>query len=116
MDTVGDPLADVALFAVYTGGFSDVAVTSSIPRRGSAPSRQQRSFSSDTWMGPLANSSGFGWYLASAWFKPAVILEGIHYRNVIGMSAGDESEGVALAVPHAIERGRAALFDNEWPS
>ena len=32
----------------------------------------------------------FSWYLGFAWFKLAVILEGIQYRSFLGKSAGDE--------------------------
>ena len=115
MATVGDPLADVALFAVYSGGFSDIPgdVIHSPAGIGSFPSMAQL-------LGRYVAASGreldhFSWYLGFAWFKLAVILEGIHYRNLIGMNTSDEFAAVALAVPHAIERGRAALLHDEWP-
>lgn len=116
MSTLGDPLADVALFAVYSGGFSDVGsnVIHSPAGIGAFPSTTEL-------LDDYVASTGrpldeFGWYLGFAWFKLAVILEGIHYRSILGLSVRDEFEGVAATVPHAIERGRAALFDNEWPT
>jgi aminoglycoside phosphotransferase (APT) family kinase protein len=116
MATLGDPLADVALFAVYTGGYTgfDGGVIHSPAGVGSFPSTHQLV---DRYVAATGRQlDDFGWYLGFAWFKLAVILEGIHYRNLLGKSAGDEFRGVAEAVPHAVERGRAALFDGELPA
>lgn len=114
MATIGDPLADVSLFAVYTGGFSDLPtdIILSPAGVGSFPSTAALL---DRYVAATGGDLGnFSWYLGFAWFKLAVILEGIHYRSVLGMSAGDEFEGIALAVPHVIERGREAV-DGQWP-
>lgn len=115
MATLGDPLADVALFAIYTGGFSefDNDVIHSPAGVGSFPATSELL---DRYVAATGHDlENFSWYVGFAWFKLAVILEGIYYRSLLGKSAGDEFRGVAEAVPHAVERGRAALFAGEWP-
>jgi hypothetical protein len=57
-----------------------------------------------------------GWYLAFAWFKFAVILEGIHYRRTLGLTAGEGFEGVAKLVPAAIRHGLNALAGQGVPT
>lgn len=116
MATLGDPLADVALFVVYTGGFTESpgAVIHSPAGVGSFPTTARML---ERYVDATGRDLGdFSWYLGFAWFKLAVILEGIHYRNVLGKSASDEFVGVAEAVPFTVERGCAALFDREAPA
>jgi aminoglycoside phosphotransferase (APT) family kinase protein len=116
MATLGDPLADLAMFAMYYGGFADLpndivhspAGIAGFPRTIDLLERYATATGSDV--------DQFHWYMAFAWFKFAVILEGIHYRSVLGMSAADEFTGVADLVPHAVERGQAALLEHEVPA
>lgn len=49
------------------------------------------------------------WYTAFAWFKFAVILEGIHFRSTLGATVGDGFDGVADLVHPSIDRGLSAL-------
>jgi aminoglycoside phosphotransferase (APT) family kinase protein len=109
MSTLGDPLSDLALFGVYYGGLRDIdnPVVQALDGLGSYPSldellqRYARTSGHDL--------TGFDWYNAFAWFKLAVILEGIHFRSTLGATVGDGFEGVAELVQPCVDRGLGAL-------
>ena len=63
----------------------------------------------------LRNDAMQGMRIAFAWFKFAVILEGVHYRATHGETAGEGFDGVAGLVQPLVERGLAALAgDTGW--
>lgn len=109
MATLGDPFSDLGLFAVYYSGFSGTLnpVVQSIAGVGSYPTLDQL-------LDRYANRTGrdvssLDWYIAFAWFKFAVILEGIHYRSTLGATLGPGFDGVSELVQPSVYRGRAAL-------
>lgn len=109
MSTLGDPLADLGLFAVYYSGFADLdnPVVQSVAGLGSYPplpdllDRYAQQTGHDL--------SDLEWYLAFAWFKFAAILEGIHYRSTLGAILGEGFDGVAELVEPSVERGLERL-------
>jgi aminoglycoside phosphotransferase (APT) family kinase protein len=49
------------------------------------------------------------WYVAFAYFKLAVILEGIHCRHLRGLTVGDGFADLAPVVPELLRRGHTTL-------
>ncbi len=114
MSTLGDPLADLGLFAVYwdrsvawpQGGLATaVRPELGFPRSAELCERYAGRRGVDL--------SGLSWYRAFGYFKVAVILEGIHYRYVTGQTVGPDFERLGEAVPHLVRLGHDALTDGE---
>lgn len=109
MSTLGDPLADLGLFSVYYSGLAgiDNPVVQALEGLGAFPRfndlLERYAARTDRDLVDL------DWYIAFAWFKFAVILEGIHYRSTLGRTVGDGFEGVASLVQTAVDHGWAAL-------
>jgi len=111
MATLGDTRTDVALMLVYealgasAAGelVSDVAKAQGWP--GSAQQLAAYAAASGRQPGDLA--SGMSWHMALAYFKLAVILEGIHYRFLQGQTVGEGfdriGEGFDLIVAAGID-------------
>ena len=55
--------------------------------------------------------SAVSWYTAFAWFKLAVILEGIHYRYTLGQTVGRGFDRIGELVPVFIQHGLTTLQD-----
>ena len=109
MSTIGDPLADLGMLCMYWDGFAGID-RSPVPTPGVLPGWPGR----DALVERYARTSpvpldGLGWYTAFAFYKIAAILEGIHCRTQQGLTVGEESAGLAEAVPLLVERGHAAL-------
>lgn len=108
MSTLGDPLADAALLHLFWQGWSGLDnPIAAVPTEHAFPSFEQLA-------GRYADATGlrldhFGWYEAFAYYKFAVICEGIHYRHSQGLTAGEGFDGIGAMVPALVERGRAAL-------
>ncbi|GMA40330.1 phosphotransferase family protein [Mobilicoccus caccae] len=112
MATLGDPLSDVALFAVYQrlpeiGSGYAVSDVSLAPGYLPAPQLLDR----------YADRSGrdtsrLSWHLGLAYFKLAAILEGIHYRYIHGQTVGEGFAEVGNATIPLIAAGRAALEED----
>lgn len=110
MATLGDPLTDLGLLAVYWEGFSGVEqnpIAKGVGPEYGFPTAQQLidryvERSGD----PLAD---LDWYLAFGFFKIAVILEGIHYRFIHGQTVGDGFEHVGALVAPLVAQGLATL-------
>ncbi|NUR69874.1 MAG: phosphotransferase family protein [Hamadaea sp.] len=103
MATLGDPLADLGLSLVYwdlwlrpTGLFGEAAPVDALPTSADLAARyaQRR---------PFAES--LDWYLAFAYFKIAVILEGIHFRHLAGQTVGSGFDQVGAMVPGLVTAG-----------
>ncbi|MFI9379682.1 phosphotransferase family protein [Kutzneria sp. NPDC052558] len=109
MSTLGDPLSDLGLFVVYWAGVgraeddpitNGVNATPGFPAIDTLVERYARRTGLDV--------SGLGWYVAFAYFKLAVILEGIHYRFVQGGTVGAGFERIGALVGPLVEHGAAA--------
>lgn len=105
MATLGDPLTDLALLVVYQDLASweevafaaDISTTPGFLSTAAQIDRyQQRS--------PL-DLSNMGFYLGLAYFKLAVILEGIHFRFSQGQTAGEGFDLLGAIVEPLIARG-----------
>ncbi len=108
MSTLGDPLTDLGLLVMYSDRLpvedSPVATTRDAPGHPDAAELVER----------YARRSGrdvsrIDWYTAFAYFKLAVILEGIHYRFTLGQTVGGGFDRIGALVPVFIERGLTVL-------
>ncbi|PJM96654.1 phosphotransferase family protein [Streptomyces sp. CB01373] len=108
MSTLGDPLTDLGLLTMYSTPLgmpgSPVSTTAEAPGHPSAAELVER----------YAERSGrdvsaVSWYTAFAWFKLAVILEGIHYRYTLGQTVGRGFDRIGDLVPVFIDHGLTTL-------
>ncbi|MFF2851786.1 phosphotransferase family protein [Streptomyces sp. NPDC058001] len=108
MSTLGDPLTDLGLLAMYSARLevpdSPISTTASAPGHPSPAELIER----------YAERSGrdvsaVSWYTAFAWFKLAVILEGIHYRYTLGQTVGAGFDRMGPLVPVFIDHGLTTL-------
>ncbi|MFF4796142.1 phosphotransferase family protein [Streptomyces sp. NPDC001276] len=108
MSTLGDPLTDLGLLVMYSTPLgmpdSPVSTTAEAPGHPSAAELVER----------YADRSGrdvsaVSWYTAFAWFKLAVILEGIHYRYTLGQTVGRGFDRIGDLVPVFIDHGLTTL-------
>lgn len=109
MATLGDPLSDVALFAVYQR-LSQITPESGVSDVANAPGYP----GTDDLLRRYANASGrdvshLGWHLGLAYYKLATILEGIHYRYTRGQTVGSGFDNVGQAVEPLVRAGLTAL-------
>ncbi len=112
MATLGDPLTDVALLEAYqtlplmmdSVAVSDVART---PGFISGPELRQRyAAASGRDLGHLS------FHLGLAYFKLAVILEGIHYRYTRGQTVGSGFASIGEATVPLVTAGLAAVKES----
>lgn len=108
MSTLGDPLTDLGLLVMYSSPLgmpdSPVSTTAQAPGHPAPAELVER----------YADRSGrdvgaVAWYTAFAWFKLAVILEGIHYRYTLGQTVGRGFDRIGDLVPVFIEHGLTSL-------
>ncbi len=104
MATLGDPLADVGLYLVYSDPATDHILG------GSAASTSERLPPADELVQRYAVASGrdlgsLAFYQALGYFKLAVIAEGIHARYTSGHTLGPGFENVGQAVPLLVASG-----------
>jgi aminoglycoside phosphotransferase (APT) family kinase protein len=110
MSTLGDPLSDVALMLAYQGlaelnPGSGALVTDA----GNAPGYLDRDAVIERYSaGSGRDVSDMGYHLSLAYFKLAVILEGIHYRHSQGQTVGGGFDGIGDAIVPLIEAGLTA--------
>ncbi|MFJ4847995.1 MULTISPECIES: phosphotransferase family protein [unclassified Streptomyces] len=108
MSTLGDPLTDLGLLLMYgelrpTPG-TPVSVTGGAPGHPSAAELLERYAA-----GSGRDVSSVAWYTAFAYFKLAVILEGIHYRYTLGRTVGAGFDRIGAIVPAFIDNGLRTL-------
>ncbi|MEV0000525.1 phosphotransferase family protein [Streptomyces sp. NPDC050848] len=108
MSTLGDPLTDLGLLAMYSAKLdvphspvSTTAAAAGHPDPAELIERYAARSGRDT--------SAISWYTAFAWFKLAVILEGIHYRYTLGQTVGAGFDRIGELVPVFIEHGLTTL-------
>ena len=112
MATLGDPLSDIALLAVYRRT-TDVEIPNAVATVGGAPGWP----SEDELLGRYAAASGrslghLGFHIALGAFKLAVILEGIHYRHAHGQTVGAGFDQIGQMVEPLVAIGLDALKEN----
>lgn len=108
MSTLGDPLTDLGLLVMYSkrlelpdSPVSTTAGAAGHPSPDELVERYAERSGRDT--------SAISWYEAFAWFKLAVILEGIHYRYTLGQTVGAGFDRIGDLVPLFIEHGLTTL-------
>jgi aminoglycoside phosphotransferase (APT) family kinase protein len=110
MATLGDPLTDLALLAVYdelAGMEGSGLLVTDASRAAGFPSTEEQ-------LQRYAARSGrdlgeMSFHLGLAYFKLAVILEGIHYRYLQGQTVGEGFDRVGEAVEPLLGAGLDAL-------
>ena len=112
MATIGDPLTDVALLLVYQR-LADLESGYAVADASTAPGF----LSNDKMLARYADRSGrdlsaMGFYLGLAYFKIAVILEGIHYRYIHGQTVGAGFDTVGAVVEPLIHAGITSLKEH----
>lgn len=108
MSTLGDPLTDLGLLVMYSiplelpgSPISTTATAAGHPAPAELIERYAARSGRDV--------SAVAWYTAFAWFKLAVILEGIHYRYTLGRTVGGGFDRIGDLVPVFIEHGLTTL-------
>ncbi|MFB7494936.1 phosphotransferase family protein [Streptomyces sp. NPDC056161] len=108
MSTLGDPLTDLGLLVMYSLplGLPDSPVTTTAEAAGHpAPAELIERYATRSGR----DVSAVSWYTAFAWFKLAVILEGIHYRYTLGRTVGPGFDRIGDLVPVFIDHGLTTL-------
>ncbi|MGA5796160.1 phosphotransferase family protein [Streptomyces cellulosae] len=108
MSTLGDPLTDLGLLVMYSSplGMPDSPVSTTAEAPGHpTPAELIERYAARSGRDVAAVS----WYTAFAWFKLAVILEGIHYRYTLGQTVGAGFDRIGDLVPVFIEHGLTTL-------
>lgn len=108
MSTLGDPLTDLGLLVMYSMplGMPDSPVSTTAQAPGHpAPAELIERYAARSGR----DVSAVAWYTAFAWFKLAVILEGIHYRYTLGRTVGHGFDRIGDLVPVFIEHGLTTL-------
>ncbi|MFF1690169.1 MULTISPECIES: phosphotransferase family protein [unclassified Streptomyces] len=108
MSTLGDPLTDLGLLVMYSAKLdlpdspiSTTATAAGHPTPAEIIERYAARSGRDV--------SAVSWYTAFAWFKLAVILEGIHYRYTLGQTVGAGFDRIGELVPVFIDHGLTTL-------
>jgi aminoglycoside phosphotransferase (APT) family kinase protein len=108
MSTLGDPLTDLGLLVMYSMPLSlpdsPVSTTAEAPGHP-APAELIERYAARSGR----DVSAVSWYTAFAWFKLAVILEGIHYRYTLGQTVGRGFDRIGDLVPVFIDHGLSTL-------
>lgn len=110
MSTLGDPLTDVAVMLAYQHLALDAG-----PSSGQVTDAPQAPgyLSPDESVERYAKRSGrdvseLGFHLGLAYFKLAVILEGIHFRHSAGQTVGSGFDGIGAMIDPLVQHGLAA--------
>lgn len=112
MSTLGDPLTDLAVLLAYqqmgeSGPATQANVVTDAPRAPGYLSRDEITARYAARSGRDVSELGF--HLGLAFFKLAVILEGIHYRHAHGQTVGTGFDGIGDRIVPLIDAGRAAI-------
>lgn len=112
MSTLGDPLTDVAVLLAYQQ-LAEVAPPSAAGFGVTSASLAPGYLSYSDILERYATKSGrdvsnISFHLSLAFFKLAVILEGIHFRHTAGQTVGTGFDGIGDMIEPLIAAGRAA--------
>ncbi|MGW5385722.1 phosphotransferase family protein [Nocardia sp. NPDC003963] len=109
MSTLGDPLTDLGLVHLFWSGWQGIdnpIAGTPAAHQGYPPFEALR----DRYTAATGfDTTALDWYSAFAFYKLAVILEGIHFRYVSGKTVGDGFADIGAMVQPLAERGLAAL-------
>jgi len=111
MSTLGDPLTDLGLLVMYSRQpslpDSPISTTREAPGHPEPGELVERYAA-----GSGRDVSRIGWYTAFAYFKLAVILEGIHYRFALGQTVGAGFDRIGDLVPVFVDGGLTTLEED----
>ncbi|MFF4313693.1 phosphotransferase family protein [Streptomyces sp. 900105755] len=108
MSTLGDPLTDLGLLVMYSLPLG--APDSPVSTTAEAPGHPEPRELVERYAARSGRDvSNISWYTAFAWFKLAVILEGIHYRYTQGQTLGQGFDRIGDLVPVFIDHGLTTL-------
>ncbi|MFD8994105.1 phosphotransferase family protein [Streptomyces abikoensis] len=108
MSTLGDPFTDLGLLVMY--GEQRPVPGSPVAATGSAPGHPDPAELVERYAARSGRDvSALPWYTAFAYFKLAVILEGIHYRHALGRTVGTGFDRIGELVPPFIDNGLTTL-------
>lgn len=108
MATLGDPLTDLGLFTAYwegLAGLPDNPISGAVSQEAGFPPAEEMIARYAARSG--ADVSNLDWYLALAYFKLAVILEGIHFRFQQGKTVGDGFDQIGALVAPIVAKASA---------
>lgn len=108
MSTLGDPLTDLGLLVMYSEQ-EDIPDSPISTTRGAPGHPEPAELIERYAAGSGRDVSRVAWYTAFAYFKLAVILEGIHYRFTLGRTLGAGFDRIGDLVPMFIEHGLTTL-------
>ncbi|MDK1475709.1 phosphotransferase family protein [Streptomyces sp. 549] len=108
MSTLGDPLTDVGLLVMYSEqrrvAGAPISTTRDAPGHPDPVELVERYAA-----GSGRDVSRIAWYTAFAYFKLAVICEGIHYRFTLGQTVGAGFDRIGALVPVLTDHGLTTL-------
>ncbi len=112
MATLGDTRTDVALMMVYEtlGASAGGDLVSDVAKAKGWPGNQQQLGAYTAARGREPGEMGF--HLALAYFKLAVILEGIHYRYLRGQTVGEGFDRIGEGFDLIIAAGLHSMKEN----
>lgn len=111
MATLGDPLADMGLFVLYTSNRRHDPITGDVTSApGFPPTAELVARYADT---TGIDVSTLDWYVGLACFKLAVVLEGIYFRFNQGKTVGAGFEEIGDRVPVLVDEGLAVMAGEE---
>lgn len=113
MSTLGDPLADLALLLSYQQLAETVKPSGTISAMVTDAPLAPGYLSADDVLRRYHEQSGrdvddLGFHLALAFFKLAVVLEGIHFRHSHGQTLGEGFDGIGELIHPLIAAGLRA--------
>ncbi len=111
MSTLGDPLTDLGLLVMYSRQPTVTGSPISTTREATghpAPRELIERYAA----GSGLDVTRVGWYTAFAYFKLAVILEGIHYRFTLGQTVGEGFDRIGDLVPVFVDGGLTTLEED----
>lgn len=109
--TLGDPLADAALTVAYQG-MATLNTGYAVANACTAPGfLSQADMLARYGKQSGRDLSAIGFYLALAYFKLAVIAEGIYYRHTSGQTVGAGFDDIGEVVRPLIEMGLATFTE-----
>jgi aminoglycoside phosphotransferase (APT) family kinase protein len=113
MATLGDTRTDLALLLVYDrlASLPASGLVSDVSRAPGYPTAEQHlaRYAEASGREPGRLRSGMGFHLGLAYFKLAVILEGIHHRYLQGGTVGEGFDRIGAGFDPLIEAGLEAL-------